>query len=145
MNMRLGLIGCTVVGLLAAGGCVERTLSVASDPPGALVFLNDQEVGRTPLQHDFTWYGKYDVILRKDGYESAKTSASVEPPIYELPPLDLLVDLLPFRIVDCHSIEFTMRLYSATSDDSQGLVQRAQTMRGELESSRVAGPTTQPH
>ena len=51
-----------------AGGCgVERTLQIESNPPGALVHLNGEEVGRTPMRKAFVWYGTYDVQLRKDG------------------------------------------------------------------------------
>ena len=42
------------------------TARVQSDPPGALVYLNGEEVGRTPLAHDFLWYGNYDVELRSE-------------------------------------------------------------------------------
>jgi len=52
---------------LAAGGCVHRTLEVESNPPGALVYLNGEEVGRTPMRKEFLWYGTYDVQLRKEG------------------------------------------------------------------------------
>ncbi len=42
-------------------GCVERTISISSEPSGALVHLNDEEVGRTPLTVPFTFYGTYSV------------------------------------------------------------------------------------
>src|SRR5688500_8891874 len=51
---------------VAVAGCgVQRSLTVQSEPPGALVYLNGLEVGRTPVTRDFTWYGVYDVELRK--------------------------------------------------------------------------------
>src|SRR5258706_9997592 len=56
--------------LALVAGCVERTMTIKSDPPGALVYLNDREIGRTPVTRDFTWYGDYQVEIRKDGYES---------------------------------------------------------------------------
>ena len=65
------LPGATALGataLLGAGCGVERTLQVNSDPPGALVSLNGEEVGRTPMRKMFLWYGTYDLELRKDGY-----------------------------------------------------------------------------
>jgi hypothetical protein len=40
--------------LLVATGCVQRTMRVDSNPPGAIVWMNDQEIGRTPLERDFT-------------------------------------------------------------------------------------------
>ncbi len=56
--------------VLFGSGCVQRQLTVTTDPPGTLVHLNGQEFGRTPVTRDFTWYGTYDVELRKEGYET---------------------------------------------------------------------------
>lgn len=52
--------------LLPLTACVERTISITSTPSGALVHLNDQEVGRTPLTVPFTYYGVYDVRLEHE-------------------------------------------------------------------------------
>jgi hypothetical protein len=57
--------------LLACAGCVERKLTIASDPPGALTYINDTEVGRTPVTVPFLWYGDYDVRLRAERTEAA--------------------------------------------------------------------------
>src|ERR1043165_4777491 len=58
---------------VGAGGCVRRTLTVTTDPPGAVIYLNGVEAGRTPLERDFVFYGTYDVAVRKEGYETLKT------------------------------------------------------------------------
>lgn len=88
--------------LLAAasvsGGCLKRTISVTTEPPGALVWINDVEVGRTPLETDFTFYGKYDVRIRREGYEPIITSAKAKTPVQELPGVDLLAEAAPVRL-----------------------------------------------
>jgi hypothetical protein len=84
------LIG--LAALTLAGGCVERTLKISSEPPGARVFLNDKEVGVTPAKVNFLWYGDYDVILRKEGYETLKANYVVKAPWYQLPPIDLIAE-----------------------------------------------------
>ena len=76
-------------------GCITRVVTVRSNPSGALVYLNSEEVGRTPVTREFQWYGTYDVILRKDGYQTIKTSAAVSAPWWQFIPLDFLTDLLP--------------------------------------------------
>ncbi len=48
---------CVSVVNLFAAGCVQRTITITSDPPGALVWLNDREIGRTPLDVNFVYYG----------------------------------------------------------------------------------------
>jgi hypothetical protein len=141
MNMRANLLGCTAA-LFLAGGCVERTLTVQSDPPGALVYLNDQEIGRTPMEHDFVWYGKYDVLLRLDGYETLKTTANVSMPIYELPPIDLLAECMPIPFKDRKSYHYTMTPMEPPQS-VQDLIDRAKYEKTQLESSRVP-PTTKP-
>jgi hypothetical protein len=37
-----------VGGMLLLAGCVERRLTITSEPSGALVTVNSKEVGRTP-------------------------------------------------------------------------------------------------
>ena len=41
-------------------GCVRRTITISTDPPGTMVWLNDREVGRSPVDVDFDYYGTYD-------------------------------------------------------------------------------------
>jgi len=40
------------------GGCVRRVIDITSDPPGARVWVNDREAGRTPCSVEFTHYGR---------------------------------------------------------------------------------------
>ena len=75
--------------------CVRRTILVTSEPDGALVYLNDQEVGRTPVEVDFIYYGEYDVRLVRDGYEPIVTSAMAWPPLWDNIPLDLVAEAIP--------------------------------------------------
>lgn len=90
---RISLV-CTAVALLAlcaTGACARRTLEVTSDPPGALVWINDQEVGRTPLEAEFKYFGVYDVRAQLEGYETVHEGRKAQPPIWEQPGVDLLL------------------------------------------------------
>ena len=53
------------------------TITIDSEPPGALCWLNDNEIGRTPVTVPFTWYGTYRVRLEKPGYEPLEAEAPV--------------------------------------------------------------------
>ena len=88
---------CLTAVLLAAtaAGCVERTLSITSDPQGALVYLNDQEVGRTPLEVPFTFYGTYDVRLQAAGHKPLWTMQEAKAPFWETPGIDLFAEMVP--------------------------------------------------
>lgn len=81
--------------VLAAAGCVQRRIFVTSEPPGAEVWLNDVDVGLTPVEVDFTYFGVYDVRLRKDGFEPISTSAKAKAPPHEWPGLSFLALLVP--------------------------------------------------
>ena len=131
---------------LAGGGCVERELQVNSDPQGALVYLNEQEVGRTPLRQDFTWYGTYDVAVRKEGYETLKTTSPVIAPWWQWIPFDFVADVLPFRLKDSHALRYTLKPTTQTAVDPDRLVQRGQSMRDQLESGEkpLKTPKTRP-
>ena len=63
-----------VFGLCLFVGCTAGSTSITSEPAGAIVWLNDREVGRTPLLIDFLYGGEYDVRLEKDGFEPVMTS-----------------------------------------------------------------------
>ncbi len=80
---------------LPAVGCVQRTISVTSQPAGALVYLNDEEVGRTPLRVPFLHYGTYDVRLEAQGYEPLWTTAQAKAPWWEYPGPDLIAEAVP--------------------------------------------------
>jgi len=140
------MIGRTIIVLLLAmslAGCVRRTLTVKSNPPGALVHLNGVEVGRTPMTSDFTWYGTYDVVLRKDGYETLKTRGKVIAPWWQWVPIDLFAELLPLH--DKRTLSYTMKPYSEAAVDPQQMLDRAERMRTQLRSSRYTRkPATAP-
>lgn len=84
-----------IAAILFLPGCVKRTITITSDPEGALVWLNDREVGRTPLDVEFLHYGTYDVRLVKDGYEPLLTSGKAPPPLWDHVGVDLLAELYP--------------------------------------------------
>src|SRR4051794_24109096 len=98
-----------VAGLLVVGCGVRREMVIDSDPPGALVYLNHEEVGRTPLRHDFVWYGNYDVQLRKEGYQTVDTTQWVTAPWWQWPPFDLIAEITPGRPMDEHHLAYVMR------------------------------------
>lgn len=88
---------CCTCGV-GAGGCLKRTISITSEPAGALVWLNDVEVGRTPTQVDFTYFGVYDVRLDLAGYEPIITQRDAKAPVHEYPGIDLFAEIYPGTI-----------------------------------------------
>jgi hypothetical protein len=87
---------------------VRRSLTIRSEPPDALVYVNDQLLGKTPVTYDFTWYGWHRVILRKDGYQRVDDRRQLRAPVYLWIPLDLVMELLPFPIRDTRTWDYTL-------------------------------------
>lgn len=123
--------------VLAGCGHVNRQLTIKSNPEGALVYLNGQEVGRTPFTTDITWYGWYDVIVRQEGYETLKTRQAVMAPWWQWVPMDLVADLTPGRKIDQRTLSYTLRAQPEGGVDSAVLVDRAESMRPLLESGEL--------
>ena len=133
--------------ILVTPGCVERELVVESNPDGALVYMNDQEIGRTPIRRDFQWYGTYDVVVRKDGYETLRTRTPVIAPPWLWMPFDLICQILPFRITDTQRVKYELKPASEAATDPARMIRRGRELQGKLESGEatVFKPlTTQP-
>ena len=121
-------LSLTLLACLFFAGCVERLIMVRTDPAGAVVWLYGEEAGITPVTQPFLWYGEYEVVLRKDGYETLRTSREVQTPIYQWPLLDLVFESLwPGHIVDHHDWHFELTPSAVT--DAAALIERAQTFR----------------
>ncbi len=119
-----------LVSLCVLSGCVRRTLTINTEPAGAVVFLNDEEVGSSPVSVDFTWYGDYSVICRKEGYQTLNTNWVVKAPWYQWPAIDFFADVLwPGTIHDQR--EATFALAEATTPEPDEVLQRAEAMRRE--------------
>jgi hypothetical protein len=105
-------------------GCVRRTLTINTEPQGALIFLNDEEVGRSPVSTDFLWYGDYDVIARLEGYETLATHHFIKAPWYQKPGIDFFSEILyPGKIHDQRSADFTLE--PEVTPDRNELLERA--------------------
>jgi hypothetical protein len=112
------------------GGCVRRVIDITSDPPGARVWVNDRETGRTPCSVEFTHYGRYDVRLRREGYEPVVGWGDANEPVWDFIGCDLVSEVIPARFNSRVTWHFTM---IPTDRDEPALVQRARAMRTGLE------------
>ena len=127
------LVVLTVAGLIAAiilGGCVERNLTINTNPQGALVVLNDEEIGASPVTVSFEWYGDYDVRISKEGFETLKTHRNLKAPWYDNFPFDFFAWLNPERIVD--EYEWTFELAPKKEISREELIQDAEELKKQL-------------
>ena len=132
---RKATLAILVLASLAATGCygqVQRTITIESQPRGALVWLNDNEVGRTPVTIPFTWYGTYGVRLEAPGYETLLTEAKVKGPPYEGIPLDLISETIwPGIKHDDQSFSYVMKKVEV--GDVESLRERAEGLRRDAQ------------
>ncbi|HVX83253.1 MAG TPA: PEGA domain-containing protein [Phycisphaerae bacterium] len=128
--------------LTGLGGCVERKITIGSGPPGALVYLNDVEVGRTPVTVPFTWYGDYDIRMRLDREEGQgadrktveyylHTHERARAPWFQWLGVDLFAEILPFQFKDDKVWAFNLERVQQPSDAD--LIQRAEQLKGQLD------------
>ena len=112
-------------------GCVERRLTINTEPQGALIALNDEDIGTSPVTIGFEWYGDYNVRISKDGYETLKTHRLLKGPWYDKFPFDFFAQVInPKRIVD--SYEWTFELQQKTEPNRDEMIKRAYDMQGQL-------------
>jgi hypothetical protein len=126
-----------MLALVGASGCgrVERQVSVTSNPPDALVWANDQEIGRTPFTRDFTWYGTYDVVVRKEGFQPLHTQSKVIAPWWQWPPIDLIVEILPGNWKDQRELHYELAAASTQPADPDVMLSHAEQLRIRLQGS----------
>lgn len=120
-----------LTGLLLTG-CVRRELTVTTEPAGALVYLNGREAGRTPFTTDFTYYGNYDVQIRRDGSEPLVTSKKIIAPWWQWFPIDFFAELAPWKPVDKQAMHFDLQPRQPL--DAKQLIERAEELEGRMSS-----------
>ncbi len=124
--------------LLFAPGCVERRLTIRTNPPGALCYVDDHEVGITPVSTSFIYYGNRKIRLVKDGFETLTVIEPVGPPWYEIPPIDFFSETLVIgKLRDSHSLLYQLRPQIVVPQDQ--LLGRAEQLRQGTQSQAQAG------
>jgi PEGA domain len=119
--------------LSLVAGCVEREMIVTTEPAGALVFVSDKEIGRSPVTQSFLWYGDYEIAVRHEGYRALHTHADLRAPIYEIPPLDLLSAIVPWTYHDRRYLHFILEPTPEPTEDANDaeLIRRAEELRAK--------------
>lgn len=144
--MKVGASMLLVGAAMLAGGCADRRLVITSTPPGASVWVNDVELGRTPLEASFVHYGTYDVRLRLDGYEPIATSASATAPWYEYVGPDLVAEAMPWGVETRVRWNFALKPALETTMNRQelekGLIDRARELGKQTESPASSEPSS---
>lgn len=116
-------------------GCVERRISITSEPAGALVWVNDVEVGRTPTELNFKHYGTYDVRLQLTGHDTLQTTGDASTPWWDFPGPDLIAEAIPHAKKTIHwhyTLSPTLATTMPREQFESSLIERAHAMRDQL-------------
>lgn len=130
MLKRYDILGFAVAifAVILLSGCVEQRLTIVTEPEEAIVWLNDEEVGVTPVTVNFNWYGDYRVRIEKPGYEILNTHQLLERPLHDKFPFDFFAEVLwPQTIEDTYTWTFELQPYHQAS--AEELIEAAHTMR----------------
>ena len=114
----------------ACTGCVERRLIVRSNPPGALLKIDDEEIGVTPVSTSFVYYGTRKIQLVKDGYETLTLLQPIPAPWYEWPGIDLFSEhLVPGQRRDVRVLDYQLQPAAVVPTDQ--LLERGNQSRNQ--------------
>lgn len=123
---------CLFASISLCSGCMHRRMTIRSDPPGALVRLEGEDIGYTPVSIDYTYYGKREITLLKDGYETLTVLQPVPPPWYQVLPFEFVSDNVALTKINDRR-DFTYRLQPQRMVPTQELIERANGLRSEAQ------------
>ncbi|MFN6109519.1 MAG: PEGA domain-containing protein [Planctomycetota bacterium] len=127
--------------LLATSGCVQRRMLVRSQPEGAMVTIDRQAIGLTPVSVPFSYYGTREIQLEKDGYQTISVRQRFRPPWYEWFPLSFFSNHFALReIRDVRRLDFEMLPKVQVSEYQ--LIDRANQLRTDVGRGTVTTPVS---
>jgi hypothetical protein len=99
-------LACAALLVASQSGCIRKRMTVRTNPPGAMVYVDRQPIGLSPVSTNYTYYGTRNFEIVRDGYRTERFLRRFNPPWYAIPPLDFVSETLwPFerrdeRIID---------------------------------------------
>jgi hypothetical protein len=112
---------------------------IRSQPEGAYVTIDKQEIGFTPVSVPFTYYGTREIQLEKDGYKTICVDQRIRPPWFERFPISFVTENFWGReLRDQRLLDFTMEPKEITNENL--LLDRANDLRGNVQRGTVTAP-----
>lgn len=114
--------------LFGSAGCVERRYTIRTNPPGALVSVNGEEVGTTPVSAPFIYYGDMRVTIQAEGYETLNLVQPMRPPWWDNIVTEFFTEnLIPYTFRD--EREFFYEMPPIADPPPGDLVARGEDLR----------------
>ena len=111
---------------------------IETTPPGAMVYVDDEPVGESPVTVPFTYYGIRKITIEKlDAHhrllcERKVVFEDIKTPIYEYFPLDFFSEvLLPFKLENKHTLSYRLEELKpqAKEEIQKNLLERSDELR----------------
>jgi hypothetical protein len=131
--------GAALIGLavtLGQTGCVKRRYTIRTDPPGATVIVNNEEIGRSPVSRSFTFYGDREITLILDGYQTQTVRQPIKSVWFDNYLTEVFTEnLIPFTLRD--EREFVFKMQPEVAPPYVDVLSRGENLRSQ---SRVIPP-----
>jgi hypothetical protein len=129
-NRRVLTLLLVLSGMVALSGCVERRYTIRTDPPGATVVVNGEEIGPSPASKSFIFYGKRKITMMLDGYETQTVIQPINAPWWDNYITEFITEnAVPVSLRD--EREFTYKLEPFRTTPQGELRDRAEGLRSE--------------
>ncbi len=130
-KQRIWLVAA-LLAIASQTGCVRRRMTIRSNPPGAVVYVDERRIGVTPTSTSYTYYGTRNIQVAKDGYETVKEEHRFRAPWYQYFGIDFFAEnLWPFETRDERILDFDLPPMQATVPSQ--VIGRADQLRGEAQ------------
>ena len=130
---------CLLLLVATTPGCVRRRMTVRTNPPGAMVYVDHQPIGTTPVSTNFTYYGTRQFEIIKDGYRTEKFLRRLNPPWYQWPVLDFISESLwPYEKRDERVID--VQLSPDVNVPTEALIRSGEDLRRQAAKGVVVAP-----
>jgi hypothetical protein len=107
---------------------------IQTEPSDAMVYLDGEKMGPSPVSVNFVHYGTREIVLMKRGFQTVTTYEKVSPPWYEVFPIDFFSEVLwPWTLRDEHTFRYTLEPKTGETDPEK-LLNRARATRKEAKS-----------
>ena len=132
-----------VTALFLFAGCVTRTITIKTNPSNALVYVDNELIGESPVEIPFTYYGTRKITIEKkdaDGRlicERKIVFEKIKTPVYEMFPLDFFSEnLWPFDIQDNHILNYDLVEVTPLSrkEQQKRVIENAEELRQKVNS-----------
>lgn len=84
MNMKKSVIAFSMLSVFLLSSCAtiisgsRQTVKISSEPSSATVYINEVEIGKTPIERSLKRNQEYNLVIKLDGYQQYETLISKE-------------------------------------------------------------------